>query len=86
MDNKPSYPLTFAKEKTKLKVERISNKQDVVTHLLSLGLTIGSEFELFSLNKKGIIIKLKGAKIAIDESVGKNIFVSEVQQTDEFTQ
>ena len=45
---KSSYPLTFAKDKMKLRLERIKNNKEVVKHLEDLGLTTDTEFEILS--------------------------------------
>lgn len=80
MQAKSSYPLTFAKEKTKIKLERIKCNKEVAKHLEDLGLIIGIEFVVLSKNSKGIIIKVKDSKFALDSNLCKNIFISEVQQ------
>ena len=80
---KSSYPLTFAKDKTKLRLERVKNNKEVVKHLENLGLICGTEFEIISRNATGLIIKLKGSKIALDGNLCKNIFVSELEQNED---
>lgn len=80
---KSSYPLTFAKDKTKLRLERIKSKKEVIKHLEDLGLTGGVEFEIISRNATGLIIKLKNSKIALDGTLCKNIFVSELEQNED---
>ena len=84
MQAKSCYPITFAKEKTKIRLERIKCNKEIAKHLENLGLATGVEIEIISKNSKGLIIKIKDSKIALDSNLCKNIFISEVQQEDNF--
>lgn len=56
-------------------VTGISGGKDMVRKMMSLGLTVGSEIELLHQRGKGVVVRSKGTRIAIGESIAEHLSV-----------
>lgn len=68
-------PLTMIRSGETFCVKKINGKDDVKHHLENLGFTVGAEVTVVSENAGGIILNVKGSRIAINKSMAKRIMI-----------
>jgi len=73
----PAVPLSFLKEGDSGIVERISGKEDVRKFLAGLGFIQGASVKVVSLNGAGLILDVKGSRVAVDDKMAAKIVVSQ---------
>lgn len=56
-------------------VTGISGGKNMVRKMMSLGLTVGAEIELLHQRGKGVVVRSKGTRIAIGESIAEHLTV-----------
>ena len=77
-----SFPLLFGKAGLKYQIDRVMGKDATSKHLMEIGFVNGAVLELVSSEKKGIIVKLLGSKIALDYNIAQKIYVHEYKLED----
>ena len=68
-------PIYLAQMDTELSVKRITGTDKVKKHLENIGIVLGSKGSVVSKVNENIIIKVKGAKIALSHELAKRIMV-----------
>lgn len=68
-------PILVAPEQTPLKVARLSMDEKSKKRLASLGLVVDSDLSVISSGKEGIVLLLKGTRLALDRDIASRIFV-----------
>lgn len=56
-------------------IRELRGKDSVKRHLQNLGFTIGEKVEVVSANASGLMIIIKGSKLAINKSIANKIIV-----------
>ena len=56
-------------------IKEIRAKEDVKRHLQNLGFIVGEKIEVISENSSGIILMIKGSKIALNRGMANKIIV-----------
>ena len=56
-------------------IKEIRAKEDVKRHLQNLGFIVGEKIEVISENSSGIILMVKGSKIALNRGMANKIIV-----------
>lgn len=59
----------------------ISGGKDMVRKMMSLGLAVGTDIELLHHRGKGVVVRSKGTRIAIGESIAAHLTVEPQQVT-----
>lgn len=77
-----SFPLLFGKEGKYYQIDRIMDKDATTKHLMEIGFVKDSVLELVSSEKKGIIVKIFGSKLALDYKTAQKIYVHEYKKED----
>lgn len=73
---KPTFMLSDMNAGAHATVTGISGGKDMVRKMMSLGLTVGAEIELLHQRGKGVVVRSKGTRIAIGESIAEHITVA----------
>ena len=60
----------------KRKVTKLRGKDEVVRHLQDLGFALGSEVQVLGENAAGMILLVKGVRIALDRGLAGKILVA----------
>ena len=68
-------PLLFAAPGQEVTVVSVGGAQDVRQHLNELGFTAGSKITVIQKVNTGLIVKVKEARIAIDQSMASKIHI-----------
>ena len=68
-------PLQVAPTNPPLTVAKIFADDKVKSHLENLGITLGSQLTLLSSENKGVVVLVKGVRLAIDGNTAGKIFV-----------
>ena len=68
-------PLSMAPKGEQLAINKISGKDDTKKFLASLGFVVGSEVTIISELGGNMILKVKDARVALDKSMAKRIYV-----------
>ena len=66
-------PLNLVHEGETVQVVKLHGNQETKQHLGTLGFVEGAEVKVVSHAASGVIVKVKGANIAIDESMARKI-------------
>ena len=66
-------PLTMAKPGETVTVRRITGKDDVRQHLAELGFVENTEVTVVSGLAGGLIVQVKGSRVALDQSMASRI-------------
>jgi ferrous iron transport protein A len=72
----PTVPVSLLKQGDAGVVMKISGKEEVRKFLAGLGFIAGTEIKIVSFNKTGVILDVKGSRIAIDGNMATRIYVS----------
>ena len=70
----PTVPLTFLKQGEIGSVLRVSGREETRKHLTGLGFIAGTEVKVVSINNSGLILDVRGSRIAVDKSLASMIF------------
>jgi len=73
MNKGPVAPLAFFKEGENGIISRISGKEDVRKFLAGLGFVPGAMIRIVSFNSTGLIVDVKGSRIALDSTMASKI-------------
>lgn len=68
-------PLKFADLNKAYIINKIGGNQEVKNHLADLGFVVGGEIAVVSSLAGNLIVNVKGARVAIGESMAMKIFV-----------
>ncbi len=68
-------PLKFADLNKSFIIKKIGGNQEVKNHLADLGFVVGGEVTVVSSLAGNLIVNVKGARVAIGESMAMKIFV-----------
>ncbi len=68
-------PLTMANVGEPLEIKKISGRDDTKRFLASLGFVVGGQITIISRFGENFIIKVKGTRVAIDQSMAKRILI-----------
>lgn len=68
-------PLKFADLNKAYIIKKIGGNQEVKNHLADLGFVVGGEVIVVSSLSGNLIVNVKGARVAIGESMAMKIFV-----------
>ncbi len=68
-------PLKFADLNKSFIMKKIGGNQEVKNHLADLGFVVGGEVTVVSSLAGNLIVNVKGARVAIGESMAMKIFV-----------
>lgn len=60
-------------------VTGISGGKDMVRKMMSLGLSVGAEIELLHQRGKSVVVRSKGTRIAIGESIAEHLTVESLE-------
>jgi ferrous iron transport protein A len=71
----PTVPLSLMKQGEKGVVMKVSGKEEVRKFLNGLGFTAGAEVKIVCLNNTGLILDVKGSRIAVDSQMASRIYV-----------
>ena len=70
-------PLSLvAKGETKI-ISELKGKEEIRKRLLDIGFIKGASVTVIDINPSGLVISIKGCKIAIDRSLANKIIVSD---------
>lgn len=58
------------------RIVELRAKESVKKHLQSLGFIVGEKVEIISENSSGLILLIKGAKIALNRAIANKIIVA----------
>ncbi len=72
---RPAVPLSFMKEGEKGSVARISGKEEIRKHLSGLGFVPGAQVGIVSNSSAGLIIDVKGSRMAMDSAMASRIML-----------
>ena len=61
------------------KVVQFEGDKKMARQMMGLGIAIGSELEMLQHRGKGVVVRSKGTRIAIGESIAKLLLVEPVQ-------
>ncbi len=56
-------------------ITRISGKDEIQKHLFELGFNIGSNLTLINKTPAGVIVEVKGSRLALDKDLARRIYV-----------
>lgn len=68
--------LTFMDAGEVKTIERLKGREDVIRHLQELGFSVGAEVQLVGQNGAGMIVQVKGVRVALDTSLANKIMVA----------
>lgn len=68
--------LTFMSIGERRKVTRLRGKDEIIRHLQDLGFAPGSEVQVLGETASGMILLVKGTRIALDRSLAGKIMVA----------
>ncbi|MBQ9608221.1 MAG: ferrous iron transport protein A [Lachnospiraceae bacterium] len=68
-------PLTFADEREEKEIVRLAGTKEVRQHLADLGFSVGSKITVVSKIGQNMIVKVKGASIALSKELANKIMV-----------
>ena len=68
-------PLALAKVGEENIIKKISGNDEVKRHLANLGFTVGSNITIISTLAGNVIVKVKDARIAINEDMARRIMI-----------
>lgn len=68
-------PLAMLRSGETFSVKQIRGKDEIKHHLENLGFTVGTEVTVVSESSSGIILNVKGSRIAINKSMAKRIMI-----------
>ena len=77
-----SFPLLFGKAGLKYQIDRVMGKDATSKHLMEIGFVKDTVVELVSNEKKGVIVKIFGSKLALDYRTVQKIYVHEYIKQD----
>ena len=69
-------PLSFAELGEIKVIQEFRGKEDVKRHLQDIGLVKGEEGKVLSENESGLIILVKGVRVAVNKSLASKIMVA----------
>ena len=75
----PTHMLNEMNAGTHATVTGISGGKDMVRKMMSLGLSVGTEIELLHQRGKGVVVRSKGTRIAIGESIAEHLTVESLE-------
>ncbi len=68
-------PLSIAPQGEKLKILKIGGGGELRQHLLEMGFVVGSFVSVVSGEGGGLIVNVKGSRVAISNAIASKIFV-----------
>lgn len=68
--------LTMARDGETITIQRFLGKEEVVTRLRDLGFIPGEKIEVISSNQSGMVVLVRGVKLALDRSLAARIMVA----------
>ena len=71
------YPLSFAKQDEKLRIVRVSGKEDAIRHAEELGFVPDAEVMVVSQHGGNLIVKVKNSRVAIGRDLAAKISVED---------
>lgn len=57
-------------------IEKLKGRDDVIRHLQELGFSCGTEVQMVGQNGAGLIVQVKGVRVALDTSLANKIMVA----------
>jgi Fe2+ transport system protein A len=69
-------PLIFAKIGETKVISSFQGKEDIKRHLQNLGFTVGEEVKVVTENDSGLILIVKGVRMALNRGLASKIMVS----------
>ncbi|MBE5960004.1 MAG: ferrous iron transport protein A [Lachnospiraceae bacterium] len=69
-------PLSFVELGEVKVIQEFRGKEDVKRHLQDIGFIKGEEVKVLSENKSGLIILVKGVRVAVNKSLASKIMVA----------
>ncbi|MFH1036364.1 MAG: transcriptional repressor [Pseudomonadota bacterium] len=74
----PTLPLLLAAPGERLRVERLAGGRGLACQLGEMGLGLGSELEVISAGGGGMVVAIKGCRVALGRGVAQKVMVSHV--------
>lgn len=71
-----NMPVTMMEKGKIVTVVRISGDEKIRQHLSELGFVVGEQILVVNNINKNLILQVKGARIAVDESMARRIIVA----------
>ncbi len=68
-------PLTFAEMDKEVTIKRINGNPEIKQHLADMGFVIGSEVKVVASIAGNLIVSVKGARIALNDTMANKIMV-----------
>ena len=68
-------PLTMAKSGERVKVRKITGKDEIRQHLAELGFVVDSDITVVSEIAGNLIVQVKDSRIALDKSMANRIMI-----------
>ena len=68
-------PLIYAQEDANVTIKKVSADEKTKRHLVNLGVLVGAQINLVSINKGNVILKVKDGRLALNQSLATKIFV-----------
>ena len=68
-------PLIYAQEDANVTIKKVSADEKTKRHLETLGVLVGAQINLVSINKGNVILKVKDGRLALNQSLATKIFV-----------
>lgn len=72
----PTIPCSFLRVGEAASIEKVSGTEEVRKYLAGLGFVHGAEIKAVSNNNTGLILEIKGARIAVDLKMASKIHVA----------
>ena len=67
-------PLIYAQEDANVTIKKVSADEKTKRHLENLGVLVGAQINLVSINKGNVILKVKDGRLALNQSLATKIF------------
>jgi ferrous iron transport protein A len=74
--NGPTIPISFLKQGDAGVVMKVSGREEIRKFLSGLGFIAGTKVRIVTFNNNGLILDVKGSRIAIDGSMASKIYVT----------
>jgi len=68
-------PLSYASPGEAAVIRRIGGSPEVRTHLKNLGFIVGSQVTVITVMNGNVIVKVKEARVAIDDEMARRIMI-----------
>lgn len=69
-------PLIYAQEDANVTIKKVSADEKTKRHLENLGVLVGAQINLVSINKGNVILKVKDGRLALNQSLATKILLN----------